>query len=745
MLSPNAQSHNAGSPPGPSNGAKRKRKVYSCYECRRRKLRCDRNYPTCSRCQKAGQGSSCFYDGPPPSTSVEPPAAPAPGTGAGPTQLRRPPAPVARANYDDHRQPLLVGGSLSSLEADRNTGTWQLLTERAASTADFQHQRPAVKADNEEPPIPGRTHDAIRNVIFRGGNFRTQYYGGSNPASLIGHFPELRSFMKEAIKHQKSLYKVQLDLKTRHKKWRTEKVNTLSTPQLDFTYLLPDQRTIDELVHRYFNNFETVYRIIHGPSFWEEYEKFSADHLSTSSAFVVLVLLIMATASCISRNEQTRYIGDSSLGRERAVMWIEASESWLRSHSQKNVYLAVWQIRCLLVLAKLVNTIKKKRHWTEAGNLLREAMAAGMHRDPGLLGEKVSAFDREMRRRLWATITELELQASIDRGMTSTSAGAFADTQGVLNLEDKDLTDDPDALDTQRPVTEYTESSFLYFSNISFSLRVSLTSLVNDISSPLRYEEVMHYEELITKELQRLPPWSSVRSHPNEPGLSLAARTLLDVQLRQFLIMLHAPFARQAESTSRHSFSRMVCFDAASSIIDQYARLSESNNLMLLLLRHDYFRSALVICQNSYISLTLQNDILLSSNTSVFIDYIEKALSMLEDRIVQIGTGYTHHWYISAGRALLRLTLSLDQSLHESGQAVDRVARQYYRVMSSQVEIEIAKEKIITLPDNRPPNELLDPLGSPFPDSNALNTDMNDFFGDPEVWVFDSLYPVETL
>lgn len=74
---------------------------------------------------------------------------------------------------------------------------------------------------------------------------------------------------------------------------------------------------------------------------------------------------------------------------------------------------------------------------------------------------------------------------------------------------------------------------------------------------------------------------------------------------------------------------------------------------------------------------------------------------MLEDRIVQIGTGYTHHWYISAGRALLRLTLSLDQSLHESGQAVDRVARQYYRVMSSQVEIEIAKEKIITLPDNR--------------------------------------------
>ncbi|KAJ5948600.1 hypothetical protein N7454_001907 [Penicillium verhagenii] len=671
----------------------------------------------------------------------------------------RTPVPVARANYDDHREVALGGKPLSDLEVGQNVGTWQLLGESAASTADVQIQRPAVKGDNEEPAFPSRTHDSIRNVIFRGENFRTQYYGGSNPASLIGHFPELRSFMKEAIKNQKSLYRVQHDLKTRHKKWKVEKVNTLSTPQLDFTYLLPDQRTIDELVHRYFDSYESIYRIIHGPSFWEEYAKFSADRLSTSSAFVVLVLLIMATASCIAPNEQTRYIGDSSLGRERAIMWIEASESWLRSHSQKNVYLAVWQIRCLLLLAKLANTVKKKRHWTEAGNLVREAMAAGMHRDPGLLGEKISAFDREMRRRLWATMTELELQASIDRGMTSTSAGAFADTKGVLNLEDKDLLDEPDTLDTQRPATEYTASSFLYFSNISFSLRVSLNSVVNDMNSPLRYEEVMHYEDLITKELQKLPPWSCVRSHENENGLSLAARTLLDVQLRQFLIMLHAPFARQAEASSRHSFSRMVCFDAASSIIDQYARLIESRSLVLLLQRHDYFRAALVMCQNSYISMNLQNDLLLSSNTPIFIAYIEKALSMLEDRIVQIGTGYTHHWYISSGRALLRLTLSMDQSHHESGQAVDQVARQYYRVMSSQVDMELAKEKIINLPENRAnttheqskdPSNMLADLGSPFPDSNALNAlfqqaDMNDFFGDPEVWVFDSLYPMEDM
>ncbi|KAJ5083652.1 hypothetical protein N7456_013079 [Penicillium angulare] len=696
MLSPTAVDRDSNSPPGAGgavNTGKRKRKVYSCHECRRRKLRCDRGFPSCNRCQRTGQADACIYDGPPPKLALS----------ETPTALaaRTPVVMPEASTHEVHRPqiaPSISAGRLSSnLEAERNNGTWQLLSARSAPVFQYEHQRPAVKADNEEPALESSRQDSIRTVIFRGENFRTQYFGGSNPASLIGH--------------------------------------------LDFTYLLPSQKTIDELVHLYFDNFEPIYRIIHIPSFWDEYIKFSSDHQSTSSAFVVTVLLVMAVASCIVRSDQIRYIGDSSLARERAVMWIEASEFWLRSHSQKNIYLAVWQIRCLLLLAKLVNTVKKKRHWTEAGTLVREAMAAGFHRDPCLLGEKISAFDREMRRRMWATMTELELQASTDRGMTSTSAGIFSDTKGVLNIEDKDLTDEPVELVNQRPMNEYTTSSFLSFSNASFSLRVTLNSVVNDISSSVKYEEVMHYEELITKALQELPPWESIQSPSNNGSLSLLARSLLDIQLRQYLIMLHGPFARQSESTSRHALSRMICFEAAASIIDQHKRLNETQTSALLLLRHDYFRAALVICQNSLISISLRSesrplyvrallivsdDVLLSSNTPIFFEYIEKALALLEDRIVQLGTGYTHHWYISAGRALLKLTCAPEQSAQEGEQAVDRVARQYYRVMASQVDIELAKEKIITLPDNR----------------SLFEHSMENFFGDPEVWVFDSLYPM---
>lgn len=417
--------------------------------------------------------------------------------------------------------------------------------------------------------------------------------------------------MKEAINHQKSLYRTQHGLKDLQKKWKVEKNNTLSTPHLDLAYLFPEQEMMDHLIHLYFDTFESMYRVLHRPSFWKEYSEFMADRKSARPAFTMTLLLIMACSSCVFRKESIRYIGDSSIGRERATLWIEAAEAWLRQHSQKNVYLAVWQVRCLLFLAKQVNSIKKKTFWTDAGTLVREAMAAGFHRDPSILGDKVSDFDREMRRRLWATMLELELQASIDRGMMSTSSSMSSDTKAALNIEDEDLSDDVDSEEMAKPSNEYTQTSFLHLSGASFQLRVSLNSVVNDLNAPMRYEEVLEHEELIMTELRKLPPWTKAQP-ANATGLSLVARTLLDIQLRQFLIMLHGPFARQQERTTRHSLSRMVCFDAASSILNQYKRLSESGNYALLLLRHDYFRAALAVCQNAYISISLQSKYLLS-------------------------------------------------------------------------------------------------------------------------------------
>jgi hypothetical protein len=513
--------------------------------------------------------------------------------------------------------------------------------------------------------------------------------------------------MREAIKHHTSLPRVQRDLKSFQMRWKAEKKNLALRPtDEELLQLVPSRDIVDYHVRLYFDTSESMYRILHQPNFLKEYQLFWENQQAASPAFVIILLLIMATVSCISTREEPKFVGDSAMARERAVLWIEISDRWQRHHSQKNIYLAIWQIRCLLLLAKQINIVKKKKTWTMAGTLVREAMSAGFHRDPNLLGEKVSVFDQEMRRRLWATMTELELQVSIDRGMPSATAGVPSDSAPILNIDDDQLGVERGSPPIPRPSYEYTACSFLHISKTSFPLRVTLNSLVNDLSSPSRYEEVLNYEEQVTKEIQKLPP-------KKDNGVPNLTRALLDIQLRQFLILLHAPFARQADINSRYSLSRMICLNAAASIIEQYMHLKGSEKFLLLCLRHDYFRAALNICHTIYISINIRSisrsstpnifkktltistdDLFLDSQSNTFIQYMENALFMLEDRITRLGTGYTHYWYISAACSLLRTAMRPEDSSLQKQQAIDRVARQYFRVFSSQEDFLKAKESI---------------------------------------------------
>ena len=416
--------------------------------------------------------------------------------------------------------------------------------------------------------------------------------------------------MKEAIKYHPSLSRVQRDLKALQVAWKTEKADAVPLKDLNLLGLLPGRETVDHLVRLYLDTFDIAYHILHVPTFWREYQRLWEDPQSARPAFIITILLMMAAVYCTSSREQSTYIGDSATVREAAILWIETCDGWLQLQSQKHVYLTIWQIRCLSLLAKMANTVKKKRTWTLAGDLLRQAMSAGFHRDPNLLGAKVSVFDQEMRRRLWATMVELELQASIDRGLPSASAGFPSDVAHVLNVNDEDFEEGSQKAPTQKPWDEYTATSFLRISRSSLSLRVSLNSFLNELTSHAQYEEVLIYDEKIMQKLQEIPSGTDSEGLQEGQKFPELLRTLLDIQLRQFLILLHGPFARQAESNSRFSLSKMVCFNAAGSILDQHSKLAASGTHTLLLFRNDVFRAALSICHNIHVSTAIRSEYL---------------------------------------------------------------------------------------------------------------------------------------
>jgi len=127
------------------------------------------------------------------------------------------------------------------------------------------------------------------------------------------------------------------------------------------------------------------------------------------------------------------------------------------------------------------------------------------------------------------------------------------------------------------------------------SLRIHINALVNDHTSPMQYEDILPLHDKIMQHLEDLPRWPDSNS-------SSYARMLLDIQLRQHLLLLHGPFAQRRGCNSRHDYSRTVCLNAASSLINQHAKLTESGNFVPTMFRQDVLRAGLSISHNVFLS-----------------------------------------------------------------------------------------------------------------------------------------------
>jgi hypothetical protein len=219
--------------------------------------------------------------------------------------------------------------------------------------------------------------------------------------------------MKE-IYPDSTLGKVQTDIKSLEDRVRTSKKSNQVLSISNLRSLLPDRQTVDLLIKQYLDTFETTYRVVHVPSFLAEYEHFWDSDKGTD--FVALILAVLACVLCTSTHEASRHNPNGSTFRSKAIIWIKACEAWVKKQSNKHRTLISLQVRCLRLLALKTTCMKTKEFYQETQAHIAYMRAIGMHRDPVLLRGKCSMFQAEIRRRLWATSVELELQASIDRG-----------------------------------------------------------------------------------------------------------------------------------------------------------------------------------------------------------------------------------------------------------------------------------------------------------------------------------------
>ena len=228
-------------------------------------------------------------------------------------------------------------------------------------------------------------------------------------------FPDLRPFMK-SIYAGSTLQKLRQDENAREERTRAKHVTNRVLRVSDLRSLLPSREMCGNVLKTYFDTFETTYRILHVPTFWASYANYWTEGQRSNSDMDATVLAILACTLCTSTHETPRYNTTGSSSRSQAIVWLKACEAWLRRQSNKHRTLPSLQVRLLRLLALSTTCMKSKEYYQEVQAHMAFMVSSGMHRDPRMLANRCGMFEAEMRRRLWATSMELELQASIDKG-----------------------------------------------------------------------------------------------------------------------------------------------------------------------------------------------------------------------------------------------------------------------------------------------------------------------------------------
>ena len=322
---------------------------------------------------------------------------------------------------------------------------------------------------------------------------------------------------------------------------------------------MPREETARRLVDAYIRTFESVYRILHQPTFWQGYAEYWKDPDAASPAFVVQLQLCMAIG--------TRFQDDAIVLRRSAAQWIYEAQVWLVTLGERSrLDVGALQTMCLLHLARETCGIGCGLAWISAGSLLRTAMHLGLHRDPDHF-PNMSPLSAEIRRRLWATILEIVLQSSLDSGAPPLLTLADFDTRPPSNYDDGQLTDgDKSPPPPPRKASFFTQTTVQLALLRSFPTRLAIAQYVNHFGSPASYQETLKWNAELTKACRELsaafqPFYDPAGILPKR--LSMFQLRLAEHMVHRFFLALNHPWLWPAHNNPAYYFSRKMCVETS--------------------------------------------------------------------------------------------------------------------------------------------------------------------------------------
>ncbi|KAJ6102075.1 hypothetical protein N7486_004502 [Penicillium sp. IBT 16267x] len=541
---------------------KRPRPVVSCLRCREKKLKCDRVAP-CQNCVRGGFEAQCTYHQQP--DSVDPQH----------SQPKSKRVQIAEANEPEPRTQSAMGPTIGIVED---------LQQRVLKLESLHAGRPHpnnfgpirdVSVQNywHRPEISQSSSSYLGTLVVKGS--RSRYHGQNDRITLLNQFAEAKTFINQSLNNP-SLVELAKEVQFLQNKSQKPNDSPESISGIDsFPELqsllgsLPSKPVCDQLLLVYTKNLEKNLRILHVPSFLARYNDFwaASDHdTSFLSIFIPLLTVVLSISVIfVTTPPSPEYSPSWDYLKQHAVGAVYA---WMQKLPRKpRTEISTLQVRTLLLLARQLRLVSVDELWKESGTLVRSGMVMGLHINLSE-SKSLSPFQAECRRRLWVSIVEMDLQASIAAGMPAMTPALDFSPLTPSNLNDVDFDESTTELPPSRPMDEETDSLAQITLAQSLARRIRTMNLVQHTNPQESIKERFKQGQQIEESLQKIPTALKLYDFDSSDLPFVLNRVILDVYIRRPLLSLYRPVvASQIHDAPFFLEIHRACLDSSIAIL----------------------------------------------------------------------------------------------------------------------------------------------------------------------------------
>ncbi|KAG5659954.1 hypothetical protein KAF25_003476 [Fusarium avenaceum] len=340
--------------------------------------------------------------------------------------------------------------------------------------------------------------------------------------------------------------------------------------------MLPPTSVTEYLVARYFGTLSSLFHILHGPTFQNQYLAFLKEPEKTSLSWLALLFAII---SLTLKTTETSDAGlavlwqDTSFPRDLSVLSQKYRNAAMMALSQDQFLVRhdISTLEALLILVHMISHNEGPEYgWALLGSATNIAMALKCHMD----GPVPNCLERQRRRRCWAGILIIHTyQALCFRDIDLTFLLNMKATMPAW-VNDSDIIENSITDVSSQSPSRLTDMTLIKFQVRLFQLSTQICSHISG-SDKLNQTILHQFDAAVSKEQTE---WDSVylvnggRSILNTAGY--AHWCTLQTYAHQLYLLLHRPF-HSSRSNHFRAESREKCIQSGLALLDIHHQFFE--------------------------------------------------------------------------------------------------------------------------------------------------------------------------